>query len=285
MPKKPRVFYFTLSSVMTALALTTGLAHADKPLWELGMGAGWVSLPHYRGSDQSYNWLLPVPYAVYRGKIFRASREGARAVLVDSDRLDVDISTAFSAPTQSSDNRARAGMPNLPATWELGPNLNYTLASGSAASKPWGISSWKLQLRLPVHAVGTAQRRVQGIGWTARPVINLDLDWHGWNVGVQAGALYGSRAYHQFFYGVESAFATTSRSAYQADGGFGGTRYTAGASRRVGDWWVGAFVRADSLAGARFASSPLVRQNTNISAGLAVSYIFKVSAERVAVED
>jgi MipA family protein len=273
----------SLMSIAT-LPLFTGLAHADKPLWELGVGAGWVHLPHYRGSDQSYDWLLPVPYAVYRGKIFRATRDGARAVLIDSDNVDMDISTSASAPTQSTNNRARAGMRDLPATFELGPNVNYTLARGTGGANS-GIGEWKVQLRLPVHAVGTVQRHVQNIGWTARPVINLDVVWQGWNVGVQAGALYGSSKYHQFFYGVENAYATSSRKAYSASGGFGGTRYTLGASRRFSDWWIGAFVRADSVAGARFASSPLVKQSTNISAGLAVSWIFKVSDERVAVED
>ena len=34
---------------------------ADLPLWELGMGVGALNVPHYRGSDQNHNWLLPVP--------------------------------------------------------------------------------------------------------------------------------------------------------------------------------------------------------------------------------
>ena len=66
-------------------------AAATQPLWELGLGAAWVRMPHYRGSDQNHQWLLPVPYAVYRGQIFRATRDGARAVLreweVETERL------------------------------------------------------------------------------------------------------------------------------------------------------------------------------------------------------
>ena len=60
-------------------ATLSSSAPADQPLWELGMGAGGLRLPHYRGSDQSHDLLLPVPFAVYRGEIFRATREGARA--------------------------------------------------------------------------------------------------------------------------------------------------------------------------------------------------------------
>ena len=240
------------------------------------MGAAWVHLPHYRGSDQSRDWLLPVPYAVYRGKIFRATREGARAVLLDSERFDLDVSLSGSAPTRSSDNRARSGMADLPATVEVGPNLNATLARGDG---------WKLDLRLPVHAVFTVQSHARSIGTTFSPVINLDADVLGWNVGVQAGPRWASSRYHGFFYGVSAADATALRPAYSAGSGNAGWRFTAGASRRFGALWVGTFVRADGLDGAVFLNSPLVKQNHNLTYGLAMSWVFKTSDERVARQD
>ncbi len=265
--------------------LTSAPAWADQPLWELGLGAGWLQLPHYRGSDQNHQWLLPVPYAVYRGKIFRANRDGARAVLLDSERLDVDISTALSAPIRSTGNRARAGMPDLAPTLELGPNVNINLAKGAWSTGVLAGTPWKLDLRLPVHAVGTLERGAQGIGYTANAVINLDVRWQGWNIGAQAAALYGSRRYHQYFYDVAAPWATAARPAYNAAGGFGGMRYTLGTSRRIGNTWLGAFVRADSLAGASFVGSPLVRQPHTVSAGLALSWVLATSDERVSVDD
>ncbi len=267
------------------LVASASPAHADEPLWELGLGAGWLQLPHYRGSDQNHQWLLPVPYAVYRGQIFRANRDGARAVLLDSERLDVDISTALSAPIRSSGNRARDGMPSLAPTLELGPNFNINLAKGVWSTGIAAGIPWKLDLRLPLHAVGTLESGVQGIGYTANAVINLDLRWQGWNIGTQAAALYGSRRYHQYFYDVAAPWATASRPAYSAEGGFGGLRYTLGASRRLGNTWVGAFVRADSLSGAQFVGSPLVRQRHTVSAGLALSWVLATSDARVSVDD
>lgn len=265
--------------------LTQAPAWADQPLWELGLGAGWLQLPHYRGSDQNHQWLLPVPYAVYRGQIFRANRDGARAVLLDSERLDVDISTALSAPIRSSGNRAREGMPNLAPTVELGPNVNINLAKGAWSGGFLQGTPWKLDLRLPVHAVGALQGGAQGIGYTANAIINLDVRWQGWNVGAQAAALYGSRRYHQYFYDVAAPWATATRPAYTAEGGFGGMRYTLGTSKRIGNTWLGAFVRADSLSGARFVGSPLVRQQHTVSAGLALSWVLATSDERVSVDD
>ncbi len=284
-----RTLPFAACLAAAALTFTTP-THADEPLWELGLGAGWLQLPHYRGSDQNHQWLLPVPYAVYRGKIFRANRDGARAVLLDSERLDIDISTALSAPIRSSGNRARAGMPNLAPTLELGPNVNINLAKGVLSGGAWASSafagtSWKLDLRLPLHAVATLESGMQGIGATANAIVNLDLRWQGWNIGAQAAAVVGSARYHRYFYDVSTPFATGTRPAYSAEGGFGGMRYTLGASKRLGNIWLGTFVRADSLDGARFVASPLVRKQHTVSAGLALSWVFATSDTRVTVDD
>ncbi len=265
------------TGLLVAACLAIGSAQAeDLPLWELGLGAAWVHLPHYRGSDQSRDWLLPVPYAVYRGEILRANREGARAVLLDSERFDFDVSVSASAPTRSKDNRARTGMPDLAPTVEIGPNLNVTLARGP---------SWKLDLRLPVHAVFTVQSRPQSVGWTTSPVINLDLQLAGWSLGMQAGPRWASRRYHGFYYDVNTTQANAARPAYSAEGGYAGWRLTAGASRRWGDFWFGAFVRADGVDGAVFDASPLVKQRRNLSYGLALSWVLRSSDERVARPD
>lgn len=257
-----------------ALALAAaGPALADQPLWELGLGAVALTLPHYRGSDQNHSWLLPVPFGAYRGEIFRATRDGARAVLLETARLDFDVSMAATPPTRSSDNLARSGMPDLEATAEIGPNLNLTLARGAG---------WKFQLRLPVRAVFALGSGVRGIGWTASPVLNLDLEPMGWNLGIQGGPLAASRAYHAYFYDVDPAWATASRPAYSAPGGSAGWTVTTAASRRFGALWVGGFVRAESLAGASFVASPLVRQRDNLAFGLALSWVLVTSERRVA---
>ena len=271
-PAWGRSFIRAVMLALAAFTLFAPAAKADQPLWELGMGAGGLRLPHYRGSDQSHTLLLPVPYVVYRGRIFRATREGARAVLIDGDRLDFDISMSASVPTRSADNRARAGMPDLAPTLELGPNLNYTLARGA---------SWKLDLRLPVRAVLALGSDSRDAGWTVQPVINID--WHvaGWEVGAQVGPMWGSRRHNAYFYGVQAQYANAQRPTYRADAGSGGWRMTAGASRRYGALWLGAFVRADSVAGAAFEDSPLIKRRQGLHLGLAASWVFAVSDQRV----
>jgi outer membrane scaffolding protein for murein synthesis (MipA/OmpV family) len=256
-----------------ALAMAAATpALAEQPLWELGLGAAALSLPHYRGSDQSHQWLLPIPFGVYRGPILRATRDGARAVLLERDRFDFDISLAAGPPTRSSENDARSGMPDLDATVEIGPNLNLTLAQGAA---------WKVQLQLPVRAVFALGSDAGSIGWTASPVLNLDLEVGGWNFGLQGGPLAASRAHHAYFYDVAPVYATASRPAYSAPGGGAGWNFRAGASRRYGKLWVGGFLRTESLEGAVFEASPLVRQRENVSFGVALSWVLAASETQV----
>lgn len=265
-----------LAGLLGLLANAPTHAAEDKPLWELGMGAGVLRLPHYRGADQSHAWVLPVPYVVYRGEIFKADRDGARALLLSSDRFKIDLSAAASAPTRSRDNLAREGMPDLKPTVEIGPNLNWTLAQDR---------DWKLDLRLPVRAAITVSSRPELAGWISTPNLNLDLRHGPWNIGLLGGPVFGDRRLHGRFYDVAPAFATAQRPAYQARGGYAGSSFIAALSQREGRRWVGAFVKFDRLSGAAFEDSPLVRQRQQWSVGLAVSWVFAVSEQRVSVNE
>jgi len=250
----------------------------QRPLWELGLGVAGLRLPDYRGSDQYRAYALPLPYVVYRGKWLKADREGARALLVDVDRVKVDVSVAASVPTRSRDNVAREGMPDLPATGEIGPNVNITLSRSAGT---------KLDLRLPLRGAITFQGSPKFIGATFSPNLALDLIdvAGGWNVGMLTGPLYGDRKYHEHFYGVDPIYATASRPSYRAAGGYAGWQALAATSRRFGNTWVGGFVRYDSLAGAVFEDSPLVRSKHSFTAGIGISWVFARSSELVTTTD
>ena len=252
----------------------------QRPLWELGVGVAGLRLPDYRGSDQSRGYLLPLPYVVYRGTWLKADRDGARALLFDTQRVKVDVSVAASTPTRSEDNAAREGMPNLPGTGEIGPNLNVTLAASSN-------DRWKLDLRLPLRAAFTLQRSPRFVGTTFSPNLNLDIGGvgGGWNVGLLTGPVFADRKYHEYLYGVDPAYATAARPAYQAHGGYAGWQALAATSRRFGSTWVGAFLRYDSLGGAVFEDSPLVRRRSALTLGFGVAWILATSSELVSSTD
>lgn len=264
--------------VMFGIAAPAVLAaEVERPLWELGLGVAVLRLPHYRGSDQSHRWTLPAPYLQYRGEIFKADRDGARALLFESDRVQFDLSVAASAPTHSRDNHARQGMADLAPTLEFGPKFNLALAHGS---------DWKLDLRAPLRAALTVESRPRSIGWIASPHVNLDLDLpQAWRLGLQASAVLGSQRFNAYFYDVAAAEATAQRPAYRSHGGAAGSQLTLALSRRFDAAWFGLFVRQDSLRGARFADSPLVRQSDNLAFGIALSWVLAGSSQRVSVTE
>ncbi len=260
-----------------------GARAGEFPLWEAGAGVAVISFPEYRGSDQRRTFVLPVPYLVYRGEYLKADRDSVRGQFIKSDRVDLSVSINGSIPVDSSDNAARTGMPDLDPTLELGPNLLLTILR-----KP--DRSIEIGLRLPVRTViATDFSHTKNVGWVFQPEINIDFrdTWlgEGWNVGVAAGPLYGNRRYHDYFYGVAPAFATPQRPAFNAAGGYAGSQILGAISKRFPSVWVGAFARWDTLSGAVFEASPLVRQKDLFAAGFAIAWIFGRSQRLVEAED
>ncbi len=271
-----------LSALVLALVASSALAGEQKPLWELGLGATALSFPAYRGSDTRENFLLPFPYATYRGEFLKSDRHGVRGQLLQSDRFDFTVSAALSPPAPSKDVPARSGMPDLHATFEIGPQFDATL---------WRSENRErfLKLLVPVRAAYTLERSPKHVGWVFQPKLDLDVSdiaaLPGWSMGFLAGPVFGDRRQNRYFYSVPAEFATAERPAYDAGGGYAGMQYLASMSKRFPRFWIGAFVRYDNLAGATFERSPLVRQRDDFAAGIAVSWIFAESAARVRADD
>lgn len=270
-----------LAAAMAAAAAVTApaaraQAASERPLWELGAGVAAASLPHYRGAANSRAWLLPLPYFVYRGEILRADREGLKMLLLDRQRLHLDLSASATAPADSDDEPARHGMADLDGTLEVGPNLNWRLAQGP---------DWRLEARLPLRAAFTLARQPRAIGWSALPNLNLDRRVGAWALGAQLGWAWGSRRLNGYFYDVGAADATPARPLYRAGSGHAGWQATLSLSRRDGARWIGAFLRADSLAGSALRESPLVRRTNNLSVGIGMSWVFLQSGQLVPERD
>ena len=258
-------------------------AHAElKPEWEFGVGATGFTLPDYRGSDESRGYLFPLPYVIYRGEHLRVDRQGMRGIFFQSDRVEINLSLAASPPVNSDENRARQGMPHLDPTLEIGPRVDIMLARDEGRQ-------WALQLRIPARAaIATDLSYTKGVGYVVSPHLNLTthpvLAGGRWNLGAQLGPIWASSEYHQYYYGVESRFATPERPAYDAPGGYAGSSALVSLTRRIGKWWVAGFARYDTLKGAAFEDSPLVRRDYAVMAGIAFAWVFAESARKVEVD-
>lgn len=266
---------------LTALLFACCAGHAfaaEKPLWELGAGISALSLPDYRGSDQASVYAIPFPYLIYRGEFLKADRHGIRGTFFGTDRIELNLSLGASLPVNSDDNRARQGMPDLEPMVELGPSLDLNL---------WRTADrrTRLDLRLPVRTAVTVKGGMDDIGWVFSPRLNLDITdvagLAGWNMGLLAGPMYGSERNHDYFYTVAPQYATADRPAFDAKGGYAGSQFMMTASKRYPKYWLGAFVRWDSLEGAVFADSPLVKSDDYFAAGVGIAWILGESSTRV----
>ncbi|MBS1143865.1 MAG: putative outer membrane protein [Proteobacteria bacterium] len=265
------------------LAGATGVQAAeDQPLWEIGAGVAAFSFPSYRGSDQTHNFLFPVPHFTYHGDFLKADRQGIRGSFFDSDRLDLTVSLALSPPVSSDDIRARAGMPDLEGTFEIGPQMDVTFWRSENRAR-------FVKLLLPLRAAITVEGSPKSIGWVFHPKLNMDITdipgMPGWNLGMLAGPLFGDKRQHDYYYTVAPQYATAGRPAYEAKAGYAGMQTLVALSKRFPKYWVGGFVRYDNLSGATFEDSPLVRQKDYFAAGIAFTWIFGESSTRVKVND
>lgn len=265
------------------LACVTGSAIAgEKPLWEIGLGFFALTSPDYRGSDETRGYLLPLPYIIYRGETLKIDRTGIYGRLFEADRVKLDLSADAGVPVDSTKNSARQDMPSLDTVFEAGPALEVCLLRNCDGDR-------KLQFRLPVRAVfSTDFGSIESHGGSAHPNINFDMNnigpGGGWNFGMAAGPLYATERLHDYYYEVAPLYATGTRPAYDARAGYSGSRVTLALSKRFQRLWFGAFARYDTLAGATFEDSPLVRRDRAFMAGFGVAWIFAESGQLVDVE-
>ncbi len=250
-----------------------------RPLWEVGAGFAGIDFPVYRGSDERKSYLLPVPYVAYNGEVLQVSRERVRGLIFKRDAVEMDVSINGSVPAKGAS--ARKGMPDLDPTLELGPSLNFHVLYTEDKKNTFDI-------RMPLRAVLSSDfKHVRHEGWLFQPQLNLDfydIERSGWNVGLVGGVIYSDRHYHGYFYNVEPQYATASRPAYTSAGGYSGTQFICAFNKRHPGYWTGGFMKWDSLKGAVFADSPMVKSKEYFTVGFAVTWIFDKSDKLVMVE-
>ena len=267
--------------LIAAFSLQTAAADEDKdtkqpPVWDFGLGIGAVSFADYRGADTTHVYVLPVPYLYYRGNFLKADRNGIRGKLFRQDWIELNISAAATTPVRR--NATRAGMPDLRSTVEIGPSIDLHLFKSAD-------ERIKFDVRLPLRGVFTVQARPHSIGAVFAPNAAIDikdvLGFQGWYFGALAGPIFADHRYHDYFYTVAPGFATPQRPAYEASAGYSGSEFLVALSKRYPQFWVGAYVRHDTLAGAVFENSPLVKRDNYWASGVGMAWIIRQSKQRV----
>jgi len=232
---------------------------------EWGIGVAALSTPDYRGSTETQDLVLPFPYIKYRGERLRVD-DGIEGRIFQSPDLLLSISGNGSLPS-SEDNKARSGMEELDASFELGPSLEYRLMQSELSS---------LWLELPLRFAYTVNGSLESIGRVFHPRLAWRRPAAGkqdWKLRLAAGPLYADKTFHGYYYNVSATDSTPDRPEYSADSGYGGFRADFTYSRRFGQVWFGGFIRYDDLLDSEITDSPLVKDEQNLSAGLGLAWV------------
>jgi len=269
-------------AVLFYLFWLPAMASADPlPLWEIGLGGGALRIPDYRGAQDAH--VYPYPFAIpfYRGKYLRSDEQGVRGELLMSNLVKFDFSVDGNVPVNSDDTQARQGMPDLVPTFQIGPALNIKL--WHSQEKERSIIAF-----LPLRFVTAVDfPKLHHVGYTFSPQLSYHqkLDFIGgkWRIGLTGGLEFGSESFHDYYYQVDPAYATATRPAYDAKGGFAGYRAIFTFYRRFADMWISIYGRYDRIDGAVFEDSPLAVRKDGTTVGFVVTWILLKS--KVMVEE
>lgn len=247
------------------------------PLWEIGLGLGAVHQSSYTGTKQSRVIVLPIPVPVYRGEILKSDDDGVRAQLFKNERAKLDLSMDFNAQLDSDDIDLRKGMDDIGSIVQIGPSIDVILTKTDKS---------KLSLNLPFRAaLEIGENGLDNRGFNFSPHItynrNLAFADRSWVAGVSIGPQFGDADYHDIYYGVGIDDATQHRSAYNADGGYSGSRLQLTMKSNNSKRLLLGFLRYENINGATFDNSPLVETNHNLVIGFLYSHYFFKSKKRV----
>ncbi len=240
--------------------------------FEWGAGLLTVRGAHYRGSDQDKTWIIPTPYFSYSSENIEVESSFARGTLYKNDWMAFKVSVLVGLNVESETNYARSGMNSLDYTFELGPMVIFKLWENAAKGQ-------LLTFEAPFRMVNSTDfTNVHNRGFFSVPYISWKGSPHpdrlNWGYDLSAAMMWGSRKYHEYFYGVAPWFATVGRPYYQAKAGYSGSQFTFILNKRWEDFVIVPFIRYDILSGTVFEESPLVKKKSYMVGGLGFFWLF-----------
>ena len=259
----------------------------ERPLWEIGVGAGARYGPDYPGSSESRVRGLALPVVIYRGEIFRlGDGQAARAIAFENERIELDLSFDAAFDADSEQNDRRSGMPDLDYLFQLGPQLKINLQELRFADDSFARLTLALQAR---SVFSTDLSGIEHRGYVFEPMVRYRH--YGWlhpnlDATLSIRPLWASAQLHEYFFDVRPEFVTVARPLYESRGGYFGTGINFLGSYRVDEKLsVFAGIQTTSHHGAANADSPLFERKftTGFTAGFV--WYLRNSQRMVSVDD
>lgn len=200
-----------------------------EPIWEFGMGFGYIRFEQYPAAGEYSTLFLPFPTFQYRGKIVRADdREGAKAYLWESGPWSIEMSGTGSPTLDSDDNDLRDGMDDIPWIIAMGPQLVYRI--GPFFDFGLGV----------FQAISTDFAHTKTNGNIFEGKMSYTYEKIFAEKKIKALTKYfltfkaASQEIHDQYYSVDQDFVTPVRSRYRAKAGHLGTEFSVYQSLKKG---------------------------------------------------
>jgi hypothetical protein len=247
--------------------------------YEFGLSLAHINYPMYPGSDVSRNVTVPFPTFFYRGDVVRSDENGGiRGRIINSDRLEINLSMGGAPPGRTRNIEVRNGMPDLPFILEFGPGLIYKVIPASQDHK------WSLSFNLPVRVpVAFNKTKLDDRGIVVNPLLFGYYSFipKKFRTFFFASYRWGNKEFNETYYQVDPQFATSTRPAYQAKKGSVSSTIGLGLGYNFNNSWsaTGIYLLEDLSHNAN-RSSPLFRTKHQKLLFLALSWSFFKSAEK-----
>jgi len=232
---------------------------------DLGIGISGISYPDYIGSEHQNNLFMPYPYITYSSENLKIDNEGVQKQLFSLKDLTLKLSLSGTLPVESTG--ARVGMPDIDAAGEIGPSLVYSLFKHDILD---------IDIELPIRAVLSTDLKsvdYHGVIYELKTLFKFKND-KGDSFEIETGPVWADSRYHNYLYGVEDKYVTSSRAKYKAKGGYSGYQTAIGLVKNFKHFKVGAFAKHYSLRSSSIADSPLTERNSALYSGFFVAYLF-----------
>lgn len=279
-----RITTCMLLSLLATQLNADEVADEDLPgLWGFRIVAFGQNFPAYPSSSDQNFTALPIPYPVYRGKIFSFGQdleEIASGQLLSTNRINLSVGLSASFPESSDKLSGRTGMPDLDFLVEAGPEINMALNGGPDDDRELLLS---LQVRA---AVSIDDLDATGRGFSFNPELEYlarDFLDAKTELRFRISPIWGTRDYTDFFYGVAPEYATADRPAFDAKSGYVNTEFLVGLNRKITDRLeFRGSIRLWVNKGSANASSPLFQRDYDRGIRLALYWTAWESGRRVA---
>jgi len=210
--------------VLPAVGLTepAGAIDETEPLWEWNLAAFGRYGPAYPASEEQQFNLIPLPFPVYRGKIFRLGEDTDNPIksrIFRTDRIKLDFSFDLNFSSDSDDIDAREGMPDLDLMLEVGPELELRFNRKPLLGGAWFFTP-NLKLATSFDGLDPSYR---GLIFSPEFQYRIKLAEQRSKIKLKLTPAFATKDYMEYYYQVDPQFATAQRAAFDADGGYLGT--------------------------------------------------------------